>query len=176
MEIRVIRSPRRRRTVQGRLVDGVLEVIAPQDIDQHSLDQIIQRFGKRLERRLGAKGLDDGLLEVRAGRLNREIFNGRLRWTSIRWVTNQDRRFGSCTPATGRIRISHRLAGMPVFVLDYVIVHELAHLVHRNHCPDFWALVNRYRLGERARGYLMAVGLHDRGPDDGQLVPETDVS
>ncbi len=74
-------------------------------------------------------------------------------------MTNQHQRFGSCTPALGTIRLSDRLRKYPEWVLDYVIVHELAHLIHPNHSADFWAAVNAYPLTERARGFLIAVGL-----------------
>ncbi|NPA31953.1 MAG: M48 family metallopeptidase, partial [Chloroflexi bacterium] len=105
--------------------------------------------------------LSDADLEKRARALNRRYFDGRLRWQSIRWSTRQNKRFGSCTPARGTIRISHRLQRVPRWVLDYVLMHELAHLVEPNHSPRFWALVNRYPLAERARGYLMALGLEE---------------
>ena len=48
---------------------------------------------------------------------------------------------------------------MPRFVLEYLVMHELSHLAEPGHGPAFWALVNRYPRTERARGYLMAVGL-----------------
>ncbi len=54
------------------------------------------------------------------------------------------------------MRISHRLAAYPKWVLDYVIVHEMAHLVVAAHDVRFWRLVSKYELAERARGYLMA--------------------
>jgi len=165
MEVRIIRKKNRRRTVQARLVGDVLEVLAPMEIDSNTLEQIVHRMEQRAQRRLATNGLDDRLLSERAERLNRSLFGGNLKWSSIQWVTNQDRRFGSCTPSTGHIRISHRLARMPAFVLDYVIVHELAHLVHPGHGPAFWHAVNRYRLAERARGYLMAVGMEDGRQD-----------
>jgi predicted metal-dependent hydrolase len=57
------------------------------------------------------------------------------------------------------IRISHQLAPMPRFVLEYVVMHELAHLIEGNHGPKFWKLVNQFPHTERARGYLMAMGL-----------------
>ena len=50
---------------------------------------------------------------------------------------------------------------MPAWVRDYVVMHELAHLLVAGHGPRFWELVNRYPLTERARGYLMAVGLEE---------------
>ena len=108
-----------------------------------------------------AASLSDEDLEARARALNRKYFGGKLRWRSIRWVTNQNKRYGSCTPTTGEIRISHRLGKVPAWVLDYVLVHELAHLLEPNHGARFWKLVNRYPLTERARGYLMALGLEE---------------
>ena len=75
----------------------------------------------------------------------------------IEWSSRQNSRWGSCTSGDGKIRISDRLASVPQFVLDYVIVHELAHLTIDGHGPEFDALVQRYDLAERARGYLMAL-------------------
>ena len=63
---------------------------------------------------------------------------------------------------TGDIRICQDLANMPTFVLDYVIVHELAHLLVPDHSPEFWELVERYPKTERARGYLHGYS-HGRG-------------
>jgi predicted metal-dependent hydrolase len=166
MDIKVIRSRRRRRTVHGRQVNGVLVILAPAHMDDRALQPLIERIRRRVERRSAGRSLDDQALDQRARRLNAEVFGGRLNWASIRWVTNQSRRFGSCTPALGMIRISPRLARMPAFVLDYVIVHELAHLVYLGHGERFWGQVNRYPLAERARGYLMAVGLEEDEPGE----------
>jgi predicted metal-dependent hydrolase len=79
---------------------------------------------------------------------------GRTAPASVRWVTNQNGRWGSCTPDDGSIRISHRLKGVPTYVLDYVLVHELAHLLESGHTPAFWAWVDRYPRAEKAKGYL----------------------
>ena len=174
MDIRIVRSHRRRRTVHGRQVNGVLEILAPAHLDDRALQPLIERIRRRMERRSAGRSLEDQALDQRARRLNAEVFGGRLSWSSIRWVTNQSRRFGSCTPALGMIRISHRLARMPAFVLDYVIVHELAHLVYLGHGERFWGQVNRYPLAERARGYLMAVGLEEDGPGDTDTPDEAD--
>ena len=76
-------------------------------------------------------------------------------------MTNQNKRYGSCSPASKTIRLNHRLATMPQFVRDYVIVHELAHLEQANHGPKCWELVYKYPLTERARGYLMAIDLEE---------------
>jgi Predicted metal-dependent hydrolase len=102
----------------------------------------------------------EGSLADRAQALNERYFDGKLKF-EIKYVTNQNSKFGSCTPANKMIRISDRLADIPGWVRDYVIVHELAHLVHPNHSRRFWDLVNHYRYTERARGYLMAIGMND---------------
>ena len=66
------------------------------------------------------------------------------------------KRFGSCTLEDGTIRISSRLRDAPPWVEDYVVVHELAHLIEPSHNRRFKELVRRYPLAERAIGYLMA--------------------
>lgn len=157
--VRIIRSAKRRKTVGARLEDGVLVIRAPATIRDEELAPIIDSLKKRMKRRAKNVPQSDEALEKQARELNRKYFDGRLKWQSVRYVTNQNSRFGSCTPDDGTIRLSHRLAGMPSWVRDYVLVHELAHLVEANHGPRFWDLVNRYPLTERARGYLMAVGL-----------------
>ena len=74
----------------------------------------------------------------------------------VSWVDGMRTRWGSCTPDAGTIRISTALAPFPDWVVDYVIVHELAHLREHGHTAAFWQLVGRYQRAERARGYLMA--------------------
>ena len=162
VDIRIERSAGRVKTVSARQVGDTLVVRAPAAIDEAELDPIIERLRRRLERRVKARALDDGDLEGAARRLNARHFAGKLSWRSIAWVTNQNGRWGSCTPAEGTIRLNHRLAETPDWVRDYVIVHELAHLLESNHGPRFWALVNRYPLTERARGYLMALSGEER--------------
>lgn len=177
--VRVIRSARRRRTVSARLVNAsdsnafTLEVRAPEDIPDDELQRIIARFRETLRRRREAMRSfgSDADLQRRAERLNEALFGGAARWRSIRYVTNQNTRWGSCSPAQGTIRISHRLATVPDFVLDYVIVHELAHLFEQGHTPAFWKLVYRYPRAERAIGYLMALRREGDATDD-SISPE----
>ncbi len=161
----VIRSDKRTKTISARLQGETLVVRAPAHVSEDELAAAIEHLRARIERKREARALDDEALAARAQQLNREYFAGRLRWQSIRWVTNQERRFGSCTPSHGRIRISHRVASLPPWVQDYVIVHELAHLQAPNHGAGFWHLVNRYPRTERARGYLMALGLEEATAD-----------
>ncbi|MCP4358495.1 MAG: M48 family metallopeptidase [Chloroflexi bacterium] len=159
--VEVIRSAKRRKTISAELKNGVLVVRAPASMSDEELTPVIEKFRHRLARKLRPTPRSDTHLEKAARQLNREFFDNKLTWQSVRYVSNQNKRFGSCTPSRGTIRISDRLATMPLWVERYVIMHELAHLQEANHGRRFWQLVNQYPLTERARGYLMAVGLED---------------
>ncbi len=159
--VEILRSRQRRKTVSAELKNGVLMVRAPAAMSDAELMPIVEKLRARLQKRHRPAPPSDTELQKRAEMINGTYFSGKLRWQSIRYVTNQNKRFGSCTPSRGTIRISHRVAALPLFVQDYVLVHELAHLEEANHSPRFWQLVNRYPLTERARGYLMAVGLEE---------------
>jgi predicted metal-dependent hydrolase len=172
--VRVIRSARRKRTVSARLINWyTLEVRAPMDIPEDELQRIIARFRETMRRRREAMrtfGSNEDL-QRRAERLNDALYGGAARWRSIRYVPNQNTRWGSCSPTQGTIRISHRLATAPSFVLDYVIAHELAHLLEPGHTPAFWKLVYRYPRAERAIGYLMALRREEDATGD-PIAPE----
>lgn len=174
MNTEITRSKRRKLTVSARLVGDTLEVQAPDGIDEAELQKIIEQLGGRLQKRRSRRQLNaEQGLKKRAAELNRQYFKGRLNIASIEYVTNQSKRFGSCTPRDASIRISHRLASVPAWVRDYVLIHELAHLVHPNHGKRFWSLVNHYPLAERARGYLMAIGLEEASAESGEQDEET---
>lgn len=153
MRVEVVRSSRRQRTVQARRVGDVLRVSIPATLSKAEEDRWVVQMTERFERRAST---DATSLAPRADALAAR--HGLPGPASIRWVDNQEFRWGSCTPADGSIRISSRLGKLPSWVLDYVIVHELAHLVVAGHNATFWTLVARYPKAERARGYLMAVG------------------
>jgi predicted metal-dependent hydrolase len=148
-----VRSAKRRKTVQASMVEGRLRVLIPARMTKSEEVHWVEQMQRRFHRRSRADRIDLG---ARARRLATNL--GLSRPTAIRWVDNQLQRWGSCTPATGEIRVSTRLAGYPSWVVDYVIVHELAHLDVNDHSPAFHALVDRFPLAERARGYLIAKG------------------
>lgn len=160
MEIKIIRSKRRLRTVGARLVHDTLLVSAPLMLSQERLEKIVADFKVKFERKKLKDNLDksDNLIE-RAGRINKEYFGNRLKINSIEYVANQNCKFGCCNHRSANIRISHKVGLMPDWVRDYVIIHEMAHLIEPNHSSAFWDIVSRYKLTERARGYLMAANL-----------------
>ena len=154
MRVEVIRSAKRRKTIQARQVNGVLRVSIPATMTRADEEKWVAEMMRRMERRSASDAID---LEDRAVRLAARY--GLPRPRSIRWSDNQEWRWGSCTPADGTVRISSRLAKEPPWVLDYVIIHELAHIAVPRHDAEFWAMVARYPKAERARGFLIARGL-----------------
>jgi predicted metal-dependent hydrolase len=153
MEIEVVRSARRRKTVQAQLVDGVLRIAIPDHLSESEEAHWIEVMQSRFAGRRDPSAID------LAGRARRLAVSYALPIPSeIVWSDRQKTMWGSCTVDSGRIRISRRVAAFPRWVLDYVIVHELAHLVEPDHGAAFWELVNRYPMAERARGYLIAKG------------------
>ena len=76
-----------------------------------------------------------------------------LRPTGIR-ITSARTRFGSCS-GKNSLCFSWRLMEYPEEAVDYVVVHELAHIVHKNHGPDFWALVGQYMPDYKRRRALL---------------------
>ncbi len=166
MEIKIIRSARRKKTIGAREVDGVIQLYLPAALSPQEEATYVAWARKRYEARRRQRELleanAEALLEQRAQALNKRYFNAELSWTSITYTTEQNAHtFGTCDPWRRRILISDRLLKMPRFVHDYVVVHELAHLLVPRHGPEFWQLVHQYPKTERARGYLMAVGLRD---------------
>lgn len=162
MPVEVVRSHRRRKTVQAVVVDGVIRVRVPARMTKKDEDLYVSELVERLERRFRSDHID---VDQRARELAERY--GLPRPTRARWSETQRRRWGSCSPDSGEIRVSSRLAAFPSWVLDYVLVHELAHLDVPDHSPGFHRLVDRYPRAERARGFLIAMSFDDgRNQDD----------
>ncbi|MDP9069986.1 MAG: M48 family metallopeptidase [Actinomycetota bacterium] len=153
MKVEVVRSPRRRKTVQARQVGDVVRVSIPATMTRAEEARFVGEMVSRMQRRKECAAVD---LSQRAAALAARHHLPVP--ASICWVDNQRWRWGSCTPEKGAIRISSRVASFPPWVLDYVLVHEMAHLCVPGHGPDFWALVGRYPRADQARGFLMAKG------------------
>jgi predicted metal-dependent hydrolase len=150
LRLEIVRSKKRTRTVGGQVRGGVLTVTVPAWMSEPEALAHADRLRRRFAKRLASDEVD---LAGRAAELAAAC--GLPTPTRISW-REMGTRWGSCTPGTGEIRIALAVAAFPRWVLDYVVVHELAHLVEANHSPRFWALVARYQKAERARGYLLA--------------------
>jgi predicted metal-dependent hydrolase len=157
VEIRV--SARRRKTSEARWVGGRIVVSLPAHLSGEAREKTIAWLVDRLVAKHPLRtAIGDSDLMARAEALSDRYRIG-ARPTSVRWVTNQMARWGSCSSHSGEIRISHRLRSVPEWVLDAVLVHELAHLVHPNHSPAFHQLANNYRRHHEAGIFLAGYGL-----------------
>lgn len=179
--VEVRRSRRRTRTVSAFREKDAIVVLLPARLSAAEEDVWVAKLVQRVTRAERRRRPTDDELAVRAARLSGAYLDDLARPASVRWVSNQKSRWGSCTPADRSIRISDRVRGMPAYVIDYVVLHELAHLLVSGHGPDFWGWVRRYPELDRARGFLEGVaatahlGLTDVD-DEGEPAPLDDVS
>ncbi len=155
--VEVRRSRRRRSTVAAYREEDRVVVMIPARMSRAEEQEWVATMVARLERAEKRRRPSDTGLMRRAKELNAKYLDGRADAGTVRWVDNQNSRWGSCTPADRAIRLSRRLQGMPAWVIDYVLVHELAHLIEVGHTAKFWSLVDRYPKAERAKGFLDGV-------------------
>ena len=138
--------------------DGVLRVSIPGHFSRGQERQWVERMVERMSAKyLAQPAVDDeaaSALQRRAQALARQYLDGRGVPSTIGWVTNQNTRWASATPAHRTVRLSHRLQGMPEWVVDYVILHEMAHLIEPSHSAAFWDLLTSYPSTETAKAYL----------------------
>ncbi len=158
-EVEVRISKRRKKTSEAKWVGGRIVVSLPAHLDvesrQKTIDWLVERL---LTRHRLQSGLDDAGLLARAIALSDRYLVG-ARPQSVRWVTNQTARWGSCSYYSGHIRVSHRLRVVPDWVLDSVLVHEVAHLTHPDHSRAFHKLAGGYPRHEEAGVFLAGYGL-----------------
>lgn len=168
--IEVRRSTRRRRTVAAYREGDKIVILMPARTSKAEEHRLITEMVDRVTRRearmasVGARGADSRLMH-RARQLSAAYLDGRAQPISVRWVTNMQQRWGSCTVSDRTIRLSHRLQSMPSWVIDYVLMHELSHLLEPGHGRAFWAWVGRYPRTERARGFLEGVAVAAQLPE-----------
>jgi len=151
LPVDVIRSKRRKRTSQAYETGGRVRVLIPAHLSHREEADVVAELVQKVASQIASRTVD---LEERAHEVARKYDLPSP--TRIEWSDRQKSRWGSCSPRDGTIRISSRLVRAPVWVLDWVLVHELAHLVVSDHGEHFKWLVSRYELAERAEGYLIA--------------------
>jgi predicted metal-dependent hydrolase len=152
--VEVRRSRRRRRTVSAYREGDRIVVLIPASLSRAQEAEWVETMVARVEKAEARRRPGDDDLMRRATALSRQWLDGRAEPSSVRWVDNQRQRWGSCTPVDRTIRLSSRLQGMPAWVVDYVLVHELSHLIEAGHNPRFWSWVERYPQAERAKAWL----------------------
>lgn len=156
--VEVRRSSRRRRMVSAYREGDTVVVLLPARMtkgeEKHWVAEMLSRLQRSETRRKSPARTSDEALMARCGELSARYLDSLADAVSVRWVPPMRTRWASCTPTEGTIRVSERLRDVPPWVLDYVLVHELAHLLVPGHGKDFWEWVHRYPKTERAMGYL----------------------
>ena len=156
--VEVRRSPRRRRMVSAYREGDTVVVLLPARMtkgeEKHWVAEMLSRLQRSETRRRSPARTSDEALTARCAELSARYLDSLADPVSVRWVPPMRTRWASCTPTEGTIRVSERLRDVPPWVLDYVLVHELAHLLVPGHGKDFWEWVHRYQKTERAMGYL----------------------
>jgi len=153
----VRRSHRRTRTVSAYRKDGKVIVMIPARFTRaEETEWVDTMLGKLIRSEQRGRRTDEQLMR-RARELARDYLQAQVQPASVRWVSNMTTRWGSCTTGEGTIRLSDRLQTMPTWVIDYVLLHELAHLIEPSHNARFWHWVDQYPKSERAKGYLEGV-------------------
>ena len=165
--VEVRRSKRRRRTVSAYREGERIVVLVPASLTRAQEAEWVETMVARVKRAEARRRPSDVDLMRRATALSRTYLDGRAEPLSVRWVDNQRSRWGSCTPADRTIRLSRRLEPMPGWVVDYVLVHELSHLLEAGHNDRFWALVDRYPHADRAKAWLDGYSAGARLEGDG---------
>ena len=161
-EVEIRASTRRKKTGNAHWSGTRIIVQIPARLRGRDRDRFVDELVDRLLlQRPQAAGHDVALAE-RADVLA-DVYNDAVHAASVRWVSNQRQRWASCSPATREIRVSTRLRQCPDWVIDAVLVHELAHLQEIDHSAAFWDIANRHpRQGESAlflEGYALGLGI-----------------
>ena len=151
--IPIFLQPEERRTVKATFSSGNCVIQFPRQMLGRKT-QLLTTLDHVHWRLMGELALPD--LKQRTAELNQAFF--KFHYRSVRYH-RQFRRWGSCSDR-GNINLSHRLIGGPRELVDYVILHELAHLQYLNHGPDFWRLVRS--TGEEPQQIRKAMTVYGR--------------
>jgi len=161
-ELEIRASARRTKTGSAHWSGTRIVVAIPSRLRGADRDHFVEELVRRAMKERPQSTAHDAALEERARVLAELYTDGRLP-SSVRFVANQRRRWASCSPATGEIRLSARLRNVPDWVLDAVLVHELAHLHVVEHSPAFHELANRHPRQDDAElfleGYQLGLGI-----------------
>jgi predicted metal-dependent hydrolase len=175
--IRVVRSAKRKKTISGAWKQDTMVVSVPAGLTEHAERLLVADMVKKVMRKVARSSATDpdAELAARAREMDAQLFGGRADPSSVSWVSNQNRRWGSASLNSRRIRLSDRLRAMPQWVQDYVLAHELAHLVEPRdgHGPRFKAALSRYPRVHDANIFLSGVshGYHAAAKTGAHALP-----
>jgi predicted metal-dependent hydrolase len=146
------------KNINARLREGELQVSIPARVERAEALRIIDELARRLLRRQRAHQINQEEDAVGLAQRVALRFPAPPEVHSVQFTTITSARWGSYSPQTRSIRLSAALRHMPPWVLEAVVAHELAHAVHPDHSPAFWALLRGvYPDTDRAKDFLAGV-------------------
>ena len=159
-EVEIHASTRRTKTGAAHWSGSRVIVQIPARLRGRDRDAFVDALVERVVRHRPQNAAGDAALEGRCRTLATMYTDG-VTPSSVRWVSNQRARWASCSPATREIRVSSRLRQCPEWVIDAVLVHELAHLHEVDHSVAFHEIADRYPRQRDASIFLegLALGL-----------------
>ena len=168
-DFRVIRSGRRKRSIQAFRQNGSIEIHIPDRLTRAQELELIPEMIEMVLTREAKSRKSDTQLANWANEVIREFLTDfdpiTERPHSVSWRVMRER-WGSCTTVDKTIRISNRLMPAPLYVIKHVLLHELIHLRIADHGSEFNALLNRNPDGERAESFLEGFELGSSGNSD----------
>ncbi len=161
-EVEIRSSTRRTKTGSAHWSGSRIIVQIPARLRGRERTVFVDELVQRLVTHRPQNAAGDASLEERC-RVLAELYTDAVVPNSVRWVSNQRARWASCSPATREIRVSSRLRQCPEWVIDAVLVHELAHLHEVDHSPAFYEIAERHPRQRDAtvflEGYALGLGL-----------------
>lgn len=161
-EVEIRASTRRTKTGNAHWSGSRIIVQIPARLRGRARDHFVDELVERLLTQRPQAMASDAALEARVAVLA-DLYTDGVVPSSVRWVSNQRTRWASCTPSTREIRVSIRLRQCPDWVIDAVLVHELAHLHEADHSKDFYEIANRHPRQRECElfleGYALGLGI-----------------
>lgn len=150
--IEVRRSTRRKKTIEAYRNGEKVIVAIPARMSQREANQVVDEMVKKILHDESIPTKEE--LFARAQLLNNKYLDGKATPASVDWSSRMSRIWGACTIEDKTIRISDRLRDAPEYALDYLLLHELIHILIPGHGSDFRELLERYPELARAEGYF----------------------
>jgi predicted metal-dependent hydrolase len=167
-EVEIRASTRRKKTGNAHWSGSRIVVQIPARVRGRDRREFVDELVEKLLTQRPQNAGGDGALEERAHTLA-DLYNDGVRPSSVRWVNNQQARWASCSPGSKEIRVSTRLRQCPEWVIDAVLVHELAHLQEADHSARFYEIADRHPRqsdsGTFLDGYALGLGLRIESGD-----------
>lgn len=150
--IEVRRSTKRKKTIEAYRNGEKVIVSIPARMSQREANQVVDEMVKKILHDESTPTNEQ--LYTRALDLNNKYLEGKAIPKSVEWSSRMSRIWGACTIEDRTIRISDRLRDAPEYALNYLLLHELIHILIPGHGPDFHQLLERFPDLARAEGYF----------------------